>query len=206
MADASTAAPSKLGRALGVAVALGSVAYPLLLWYGLTHWSPRRVGGVAVLLVAALTALRVWQVPAGGRWAVAQAPVLAGALLLGGVLLDDARLMMTVPTLVNLALLLTFGRSLRDTPMVERYARLVHPDLADDEVAYCRTVTWVWCGFFVLNALISAGLLIWAPVAWWAAFTGAISYGLVGLLFAAEYAMRTVRFGARRRVAAQGPR
>lgn len=189
---------------LAAVLAVGGITYPLLLWYGLQHWSARRVGGLAVLLVAALTAARVVQVPAGGRWAVAQAPVLAAALLLGGVLLDDPRLMMTVPTLVNLALLLTFGRSLRDTPMVERYARLVNPDLTGEEVAYCRTVTWVWCGFFVFNALVSGGLLLWAPVAWWAAFTGILSYGLVGLLFAAEYTVRTLRFGGRRRAARQG--
>ncbi|MBM4341817.1 MAG: hypothetical protein FJ100_00365 [Deltaproteobacteria bacterium] len=182
---------------------MGGVAYPLLLWYGLQHWSARRVGGLALLLIAALTALRVWRVPSGGRWAVAQAPVLAGLVLLGGVLLGDARWMMTVPTLVNLALLLTFGRSLREVPMAERYARLVHADLADDEIAYCRTVTHVWCGFFVCNAAVSAGLLLWAPVAWWAAFTGVLSYGFVGVLFAAEYAVRTVRFGARRRPSAQ---
>ncbi|RMU57582.1 hypothetical protein ALP29_200795 [Pseudomonas syringae pv. avii] len=33
-------------------------------------------------------------------------------------------------------------------------------------------------------------LTLWAPLSWWALYTGLISYGLMGLLFAAEWIAR----------------
>jgi uncharacterized membrane protein len=78
---------------------------------------------------------------------------------------------------------------------VERLARIQVADLSPAEVRYCRAVTVVWCGFFVLNGAASALLAAAAPRAWWAAYTGAISYGLVAAVFAGEYVVRKARFG-----------
>jgi uncharacterized membrane protein len=57
-------------------------------------------------------------------------------------------------------------------------------------------VTQAWCVFFIVNGGIAAALAAFAPLAWWAVFTGGLSYGLVGLMFAVEYAVRAVRFPA----------
>ena len=60
---------------------------------------------------------------------------------------------------------------------------------------YCRSVTLVWCAFFVVNGAAAALLAAFAPRGWWAGYTGVVSYVLVGALFAAEYVVRKARFG-----------
>ncbi len=66
--------------------------------------------------------------------------------------------------------------------------------LSAAQVAHCRQVTWVWCGFFVVNAAIAGLLAIAAPLSWWAAYTSGIAYALMGALFTAEYLVRQYRF------------
>ena len=56
------------------------------------------------------------------------------------------------------------------------------------------TVTWVWCGFFLLNGLTALALAIHASLAVWALYTGFLSYLLMGTLFALEFLVRTWRF------------
>jgi len=127
---------------------------------------------------------------------VAVLPVPASMFLLLALssLLDDRRFMLAMPVLISVALLLTFGTSLRTTPMVERFARLQQPDLSASKVRYCRTVTLVWCGFFVFNALICAALALFASLSAWALYTGLVSSVLIGALATAEYAVRKYRF------------
>jgi uncharacterized membrane protein len=107
---------------------------------------------------------------------------------------DEPRLLLAMPTLVNLGMLAVFAASLRDTPMAERFARLQVPDLPPAEQAYCRSVTVVWCAFFALNGAVAATLAVWAPLAWWTLYTGALAYALMGALFAIEYITRLYRF------------
>jgi uncharacterized membrane protein len=67
-------------------------------------------------------------------------------------------------------------------------------ELPEGGVAYCRGVTKVWCVFFVLNGAAAGGLALWAPVSWWAAYTGGAAYALMGLVFGVEYVVRKARF------------
>jgi uncharacterized membrane protein len=74
--------------------------------------------------------------------------------------------------------------------IVERIARLEDPDLPPKGVIYTRKVTLVWCGFFLINAAISL-LTIWYGDPWlWSLYNGGIFYLLMGLLMAAEMAVR----------------
>ena len=84
-----------------------------------------------------------------------------------------------------------FGLSLKiGPPMVERLARLREPHLPPKAIVYTRQVTVVWCVFFLCNGLLAAALTLWAPLSWWMLYTGLISYGLMGLLFAIEWLIR----------------
>jgi uncharacterized membrane protein len=109
-------------------------------------------------------------------------------------LLDDARFVLALPVLINGVLFLQFALSLRATPMVERFARMQDPNLGPAQVAYCRSVTKVWCVFFVLNGGFSAYLALFAEVSSWALYTGIVAYVLMGVLGASEYLVRKARF------------
>ena len=178
----------------GAARALFFGAFPLLVVGGVALVGAR---GTALLLLATLAVTRV-----GSRSRTSGPHPLAGLWLAGATLLalaaatDDTRFMLAYPSVVNAVLLATFALSLRrGPPVVERLARLIAPDLLPAEVRYCRTVTVVWCAFFLLNGSAATALALWAPRNWWAAYCGAISYLLVGTLFAVEYLIRKRRFG-----------
>ena len=74
--------------------------------------------------------------------------------------------------------------------MVERLARLREPELPEVAIRYTRKVTLAWSVFFFCNGLCAALLTLWAPLSWWMLYTGLISYGLMGLLFAIEWLIR----------------
>jgi uncharacterized membrane protein len=84
-----------------------------------------------------------------------------------------------------------FGLSLKyGPPMVERLARMREPQLPARAIVYTRQVTIAWSVFFLCNGLLAAALTLWAPLSWWMLYTGLISYGLMGLLFAIEWLIR----------------
>jgi uncharacterized membrane protein len=123
------------------------------------------------------------------------APAALALLALVGHFIHWPRLALIWPVLVNLTFLWTFGTSLQGTPIVERFARLQDPALTPAKVAYCRTVTKVWCGFFVLNAAVIGALALARDLRWWTLYAGVISYVLIGVLFTAELIVRHTKFG-----------
>jgi len=174
-----------------------AIAYPLLVYAGLRVLSPREfaLGLAAVFLLRALTRLRR---PTAAELRPLRAPALVmGSVLAATLWWDDARFLLLVPVLVNLALLVVFGRSLagEGPSLVETFARLQVDDLSREEVVYCRSVTRVWCAFFLANAGVSLWLALRGDAQLWALYTGAIAYALVGLLFAIEFVVRSKRFG-----------
>ena len=172
-----------------------AVAYPVAIWWALTHRSPRMVGVVALSIAVPLMALRVLRSDRTHLGPVLRVPMTVLALLLLGTLLDDARFFLLLPVLINLALLAQFGASLRsDMPIVERFARMQEPELSEPKRAHCRQVTQAWCLFFVVNAMVCGALVLWAPTRWWAVYTGGIAYALMGAMFTIEYIVRKARF------------
>lgn len=183
--------------ALSVVGAIATVAYPALVYVGLTRWSARAVGLALLAALALRTALSLRARAREHLGHVLRVPLVVGAMVTAGALLDDHRAVLLVPVAINAALLATFGLSLRGpVPMVERFARMQEPDLTPAKVAWCRAVTAVWCGFFAANGLAALVLALAAPLAWWALYTGAIAYALMGALFAGEWVLRRLRFGA----------
>ena len=91
-----------------------------------------------------------------------------------------------------LLLCATFGLTLRrgETPMVSRFARIVHGTLSPMQVRYTRSATWAWTLYFSAIAGISL-LLFWlAPIEVWSGFAYLLGIPLLILMFAGEYAVR----------------
>ena len=182
--------------AWGVVATLLVVVYPLLVYVGLTRLDARSLGLLLLLLLLPPHLVRAWR--SGREHLLALLPLPAGiaALLLVAAAVDDRRLVLALPVLINLVLLGNFAASLRGrVTAIERFARMQVADLSAEEVVYCRKVTALWCVFFAANAVLTATLALAAPVSVWAVWTGAGAYLLVGLLFSIEYVVRKARFG-----------
>ena len=180
---------------IGVLQAVVLLAYPLAVYFGLSHFNARGVG----LLVLVLLAPGLLRTVVRRRKQVAAMiglPIAVACLMLCAVVSNDPRFVLANPALVNLILLSQFGFSLRkgSSSMVERFARLQVDDLPANEIAYCRVVTACWCVFFVLNGGACALFALWAPRAWWALYTGLVSYVILGVLFAIEFTIRKYLF------------
>jgi uncharacterized membrane protein len=168
-----------------VVFTLLTLSWPLVVWLANGRLEPRWLAlGLVVLGVVRLltsTAERTWVVVGIAALALAG---LAAALNVGWPL-------KLYPVVISASMLALFGATLiKGPPMVERLARLREPDLPAHAIAYTRQVTKVWCGFFVLNGALAAGLALFASERAWALYTGGIAYGLMGALFAGEWLVR----------------
>lgn len=86
----------------------------------------------------------------------------------------------------------TFGLTLKrgESPMVSRFARIVHGELTPALARYTRSATWAWTLYFGGLASLSL-LLFWlAPIHVWSTFAYLLGMPLLVLMFAGEYAAR----------------
>ena len=170
---------------LGAALLLAGLAYPFWVHAMMAHAQP----GWIMLPMAVLWLLRTL-LPGnqpGGR----VLPLLALTGCIAFALIGSQAGLRWYPVLINVIMLVLFGASLRyGPPLIERIARLQHPDLPPEGVRYTRKVTQIWCGFFVFNGLVASALALWGPWSWWTAYNGCISYILTGVLFVGEWLTR----------------
>jgi uncharacterized membrane protein len=87
---------------------------------------------------------------------------------------------------------LSFGQSLRrgSVPLCTQFADRLHGPLTPQEVIYTRRITAAWALFFVLIAAATCALYYFAPLHAWSMFVNFCVLPLIGLMFAAEYAVR----------------
>jgi uncharacterized membrane protein len=178
-------------RALG---ALPWLAYPLAVWAGLAFAGTRATAGV-VLAALAVRTFALWPSEHGAALRRLLLAVATAGAPAAAALADDPLLLLFAPVLVSLGLLGAFGYSLlRGPPLIETVARFQVGELSEPEIRYCRTVTAVWCLFFVANAATAGWLALSGSLAAWALWTGALSYLAIAVLFAIELTVRSWRF------------
>jgi len=122
------------------------------------------------------------------------------ALLLGlgglCLIVNSAIILKLYPLLMNILFLTAFGSTLFFPPtMIFRFAvmqdKSIKGSLNEKRIAaYCRKVTYVWCGFFIINGSIAAWTIFSGSDALWSVYNGGISYILIGTLFAGEFMVR----------------
>lgn len=173
-------------RGVAAALAVAGVAYPFAVYAALGRVHAAWVAlPLALLWLARALTARAAQ--PGDR--LLPAAALVFCLILAAS--NSEGWLRWYPVLVNGMMLAIFGVSLRmGRPVVERLARLRHPDLPPEGVRYTRNVTRAWCAFFALNGTAAAALAAWAPWSWWLAYNGGASYVLMGLLMGGEWLLR----------------
>lgn len=166
------------------------LAWPFLIWFGLTHNSLHWL----LPLMSLLFFLRFRQTrrQAGSLRVVTQVAAVAGiALCVASYLLKTHQLLLFYPVVVNGVMLAVFGGSLwTSMPIVERLARLREPALPESAVRYTRRVTQIWCAFFIGNGGIALLTALHGDMALWTVWNGMIAYLLMGALMAGEWLVR----------------
>lgn len=97
---------------------------------------------------------------------------------------------------INLALLVLFGKTLtgKREAIITGFARRVHGTIPAYIERYTRQVTQAWCLFFAAQIVLSAILLMSAPLETWSLFVNGLNAPLVALMFVTEYLYRIARF------------
>ena len=159
--------------------------YPFIIYVGLGVFEPKWFA----LLLFTLAVIRLLASKDQGImkffWLGAAGLVLLATLLTGSPLG-----LYLYPVIVSLIFLSFFFSSLYYPPtIIERFARKFDPELSPEGVRYTRTVTKVWCMFFLTNASLSI-ISLQISQQYWLLYNGFISYCLMGTLFAGEYLIR----------------
>ena len=179
-----TGRPNALGHLL-------FALYPILIFAGLHYLDPRTVGACVLAALVLRYRRRAAHLFSGFSAVEFAALALPLALGIAVVVANDEMLLRLYPASISASMLLLFGATLVNPPtMVERFARLQHPDLAPERVRYTRRVTEAWCLFFVLNGAIAAYTAVFSPRETWAIYNGFVAYLLMGTLLVAERIVR----------------
>lgn len=188
----------RLPLVLRILIGAAFVLYPLIVWYALSHGSPRTAATVALCLALPVVLVRLRGKDPRAIGSLALLPFVTVFALALGALLNHAGFVLAVPAVVNAVLLAAFWSTLRreSVPMIERFARLQLANPTPDQVRWCRAWTRIWCLFFVVNGVTAAVLALWAPLEWWAIYNGGIAYIGIGALLAIEWTLRRRRFGS----------
>jgi uncharacterized membrane protein len=179
---------------LGVVSALFIVASPWVLYWTLSQQrievaAVALIGWVIVRTIPVLISARREQ-----RVAALQLPAIALGFALIGWISHNGTWLLVLPSATQGTFGLAFLRSLSGVPLIEHFARMVKPELGAGELAHCRRWTLIWGLYLLVLAALGLGLARWATLAVWTVYVGAVSYVLVGVLFAVEYLIRKIRF------------
>lgn len=179
--------PSRLDLS-SVLLAGFSILYPAIAIVAMRTIGP----GAAILIVLALLAARMLVPVLRGvpvSMSLALLPVLLGVAAVAA--FDRELSVRLYPVFMNAAMLAAFASTLWSPPsMIERFARMMEPDLPESGVRYTRKVTIVWIGFFVLNGTIALWSVLQPGWKLWLLYNGFIAYVAAGLLFGGEYLVR----------------
>jgi uncharacterized membrane protein len=166
-------------------IAFLTLLYPAAVYYSIQLIAPWKIATLLLVLII----IRFF-LGSQIRWGWALTGV--GVLYCGFAIWQNSLLSLRFyPVLMSLAFFVIFLTSLKYPPsVVERIARLQHPELPLQGVKYTYKVTQVWCVFFLINGLIATATALWSSFAWWSLYNGLISYLLMGLLMGVEYLVR----------------
>ncbi|WP_372881589.1 hypothetical protein [Psychromonas sp.] len=177
-------------KLLAILSAIVLLTYPLAVYYGLSQWGIGAVAGV-------LGFLFILRIIGGNKTRLRELKYIAwlsgfagGSLTLFAFLFNNSSWFTYYPVIVNLLMFTLFMASLwQSETIIERFARLQEPELPDYAIRYTRTVTKVWCLFFIINGLIAL-YTSFVSLSMWTLYNGLISYLLAGALFATEFVVR----------------
>jgi uncharacterized membrane protein len=167
-------------------IGLLTMFYPFAVYFGTRYLEPWKIASVLLVLLGirliASYSVKHWSYPL----------LMMGMVYCGFAIWSNELLTLRFyPAIANAAMLLLFSWTLLSPPsLIERIARIQHPDLPPEGIVYTRRVTQVWCAFFIVNGSIAFATALWGSFELWSLYNGLIAYLLMGILFVGEYIIR----------------
>lgn len=172
---------------LKVILILATVAYPFLIYFGLSHFN----SSIVLIGVVALLAARWLMVKQSSTRHIILVSILA--MLAATFLLGSQLGLKLYPVAVNTSMLILFAASLTaKQTIIEKLARIKEPDLPQSGVIYTRKVTYIWCMFFLLNGTVSLITAFWSSNEFWLFYNGFLAYLMIGTLIVLEWLVRPI--------------
>ena len=174
-----------------------SIIYPILVFVCLVLLKvPLRIFSLFVVFVGIVYLL----VASGGGIKKNWRMLVSSALLLAGGTIcfftGRAIFIKFYPVVMNCVFLFAFAYTLFFPPNVcFRLACFSDKTLSSSVAArrvekYCKKVTALWCGFFILNGIAATATVLSKSDWLWSLYNGGISYAIMGLIFAVEFLIR----------------
>ena len=184
----------KLARDAAKSVVVATLfVYPVAIYFADGYLSPTQLLAGLLFLFAARVLLAAWIKPQHHNRDLLFATLLAVAAFLVLLFLPAMRLdwLRLYPALISLGVLgVFFGSLFTAQPMVERIARVMHPDLPPQAIAHCRRVTQAWCLVLAGNVLVSLYTAFATSLRVWSLYNGVIVYFAFGAMLLGEYLLR----------------
>jgi len=178
----------------GLAFAAIAIGFPLFAEWVIARFGVRVLAGTML----AVSAISLRGVTAAVPRELAFQPLDTAVLLALAALslaTGERVFLLLLPAWLYAALARIFARSLRDGgSLIERFVRVMQPYAPDFVRPYCRRVTVLWAALFALNAVAVAALALFAPLAWWHAYTGWITWAAFAVITGVEFVVRKAHF------------
>ena len=193
MNEAQRETSDRLRKGIHLVLLLLAAAYPLALHAGVLNGNLIAPSLILLLLLMVTGVLELLKGRSVG-WLI----ILSSALCCGWLLMhrpDTVKLLLLPPIFINGSLFILFTMTLlpRQTPLITRFAQLMHQNerpLKENELRYTRGVTLFWSMMFAFLTLESALLARYASAETWSLFTNFINYLLVIAAMLIEYRIR----------------
>ncbi|MBQ0003280.1 MAG: AMP-binding protein [Treponema sp.] len=197
---------------LKVFIAIISVLYPVLVFTLLVVYKfPVRIVSLCVVFLALVYFLSATgassdSVPSeknqkSKKFSFSIKPLASSVFLLAAGLIcfitNSSLFLKLYPIVVCMTMLFVFGITLFNKPnIIFRFATLQDKSIKGSVNAkriekYCLKVTYIWCIFFILNSGAAAFTAIFCSDKIWTLYNCGISYGIMGLIFAVEFIIRS---------------
>ncbi len=168
-------------------ITLFTLAYPLIVYFGVQRVSPLVFAAVFGLLAC----LRYAVAKQKGQFADLAPFVVVIIYSIALSLSEGDALLRLYPVVVSLSMAVVFALSLRaEKSFIESLASLSGKAITPNAKRYTRRLTAVWASLLLVNALVALYLAMYASLENWALYCGLLAYIIMGIVFAAEWLFR----------------
>jgi len=174
-------------KLLLLAIALVSIAYPLIVYFGIQSLAP----GFFAVLLAAIAVAKFLSSTGRSETISIVLLVLGIGYSIALAALNSELMLRLYPVVMSWTFAGLFAFSLReDESLIERFARLSGKVITHNAKRYTRVLSGLWALLLLINGCVALYLSLFAPLSAWALYCGLISYLVMGAFFVAELLYR----------------